>query len=80
MCTAEFELTDEELEVIEADLGVDALTSRTFQVWRGYRSTALTFENLKIDEAVTVRHLAADLDLPSEALGRSARPRPHSAS
>jgi len=67
VCTAEFELTDHELEVIEADVGVDALTSRTFQVWRGYRSDALTYENLKIDEAVTVRHLAADLDLPSEA-------------
>ena len=66
VCTAEFELTDEELEVIESDLGVDSLTSRTFQVWRGYRSTGLTFENLKIDEAVTVRHLASDLDLPSE--------------
>ncbi|MGA3146514.1 MAG: AAA family ATPase [Acidimicrobiales bacterium] len=67
VCTAEFELTDGELEVIEADLGVDALTSRTFQVWRGYRSSGLTFENLKVDEAVTVRHLVSDLDLPSEA-------------
>ncbi len=66
VCTAEFELTDEELEVIESDIGVDALTSRTFQVWRGYRSTGLTFENLKIDEAVTVRHLVSDLDLPPE--------------
>ena len=67
VCTAEFELADEELEVIESDLGADALTSRTFQVWRGYRSTGLTFENLKIDEAVTVRHLTSDLDLPPEA-------------
>ncbi len=67
VCTAEFELTDDELEVIESDLGVDALTSRTFQVWRGYRSTGLTFEDLKVDEAVTVRHLVSDLDLPSEA-------------
>ena len=67
VCTAEFELADEELEIIESDLGADALTSRTFQVWRGYRSTGLTFENLKIDEAVTVRHLTSDLDLPSEA-------------
>ncbi|MGD0391818.1 MAG: AAA family ATPase [Acidimicrobiales bacterium] len=67
VCTAEFELTDDELDVIESDLGVDALTSRTFQVWRGYRSTGLTFENIKVDEAVTVRHLVSDLDLPSEA-------------
>ncbi len=67
VCTAEFELTDAELDTIEADLGVGALTSRTFQVWRGYRSAALTYSGLKLDEAIVVHHLTTGLDLPSEA-------------
>ena len=66
VCTAEFELTDQELDAIEAELGVGVLTSKTFQVSKGYRSTGLSFIDLKVDEAVAARRLVADLDLPHE--------------
>jgi len=67
VCTAEFELSDTELGAIEVELGEGALTSRTFQVWRGYRSTGLTYIDVKVDEGAVLRHLTAGLDLPVEA-------------
>jgi hypothetical protein len=67
VCTAEFELGEDELDDIEADLGEGVLTSRNFQVRRGYRSASLTYLDLKVDEGVVVRHLRRDLDLPAEA-------------
>jgi hypothetical protein len=67
VCTAEFELSDTELGAIEGDLGEGALSSRTLQVWRGYRSTGLIYIDLKVDEGAVVRHLTAGLDLPTEA-------------
>ena len=67
VCTVEFQLSDEEMSSVEADLGVGAMTSRTFQVSKGYRSTVPSFIDLKVDEALVVRHLVSDLDLPPEA-------------
>lgn len=67
VCTADFELSDSELEAIEEDLGEGALVDRTVQVWRGYRSTGLTYSNLKLDESVVAHHLTSGLDLPEEA-------------
>lgn len=66
-CSAEFQLSDDELRSIEADLGEGALLNNTVQVWKGYRSNGLTFSDLKVDEAVVVRHLTAGLDLPAAA-------------
>jgi AAA domain, putative AbiEii toxin, Type IV TA system len=66
VCTAEFELTEIELADIEADLGQGALTAPTFQIWRGYRSTRLTYPDLKINEDAVVHHLTSGLDLPEQ--------------
>lgn len=66
VCTAEFELSDRELDAIEADLGEGSVLSKTFLVCRGYRS-GLTFLDLKIDEGAIVRHITGGLDLPPAA-------------
>lgn len=67
VCTAQFELAESELDAIERDLGVGTLLSSTFTVHRGYRSTGLTFVDLKVDEHAIVRHLRDGLDLAAEA-------------
>jgi len=67
VCTAEFELAEDEISAIEAELGPGCLTSATFQVWKGYRSKGLMFVDLKLNEEAVAHHLAANIDLPAEA-------------
>jgi hypothetical protein len=59
---ATFRLDDDEIAVIEKDLGAGALASREFTVTTGYRYAVPTF-SFQDDEAAIVRHLAAQLDL-----------------
>jgi hypothetical protein len=64
--TATFRLADDEIAAIEEDLGTGALPSREFTVTHGYRYSSPTF-GFRADEALIVRHLAAQLDLSLDA-------------
>lgn len=57
-----FKLTDQEVTVIEADLGTDALASHTVTVTTGYRDTAKSFA-LETHELTIVEHLRKMLDI-----------------
>lgn len=58
-----YELDDADVEAVEAQLGVGALTSRTVTIRTGYRHSGSTW-TLKIDHAAIVRHLREGLELP----------------
>lgn len=58
---ATFELQDNEVAAIEAELGKGAVTSRELPISRGYDS-GTTFST-SLDESVVVRHLTAEIEL-----------------
>jgi hypothetical protein len=62
--TLTFELDDDEIKTIEADLGLGALRSREFTVVRGYRTDNRTYD-LKVNQGAIVEHLRSLLDLPA---------------
>ncbi|MGD9798756.1 MAG: AAA family ATPase, partial [Acidimicrobiia bacterium] len=64
--TVQYELSDDELGEIEANLGTGVLKSRIVQVEGGYRFKGRTIA-VELDEAVAVAHLRADLDLAAAA-------------
>lgn len=59
-----YELDDEDVDVIEAELGPGALASREIEVTTGYRYTSSTW-TVQIDETAVVRHLRGDIELPA---------------
>jgi hypothetical protein len=66
VCTAEFELDDEDVAGIEAVVGSGVLRSRFISVTLGYRYDARRF-GVDLDEAVAVDHLRGALDLSAAA-------------
>ena len=61
---ARFDLEDDEVAEVRAELGPDALTSVTVTVTAGYSGAKKTFV-AEYDEGAVVKHLAAELEVPS---------------
>ncbi|PZG56345.1 hypothetical protein C1I98_01565 [Spongiactinospora gelatinilytica] len=63
---ATFRFTEEEIKIIEAELGPGALRNPEFEVTIGYRDGRKIFA-IPYDEAAIVDHLRSTLDLPAAA-------------
>jgi predicted ATP-dependent endonuclease of OLD family len=65
---ATFRYDNDELDRIEADLGVGALRRPEFTVTKGYRVNNTTYGH-DYDEAAIVKHLRSGIDLPASVAG-----------
>jgi hypothetical protein len=66
VCTARLELSDAEVDQIEAAVGAGVLKSRLIEVTHGYRYKARTY-GVELDEGIAVDHLRRGIDLPAAA-------------